>query len=868
MAKAGGADFDMLFQEWRRKFRSVAPLPQDPADFDSLQRVLQDLTTQYSRKPLSKCLAKLQPTLEHVKSFSGALNSICQVQDATTLTWGALQVMIECVCKHSNAIEDIFDIIADVNTILPRFQRGLALYPNAKALSFPLHDLLRDYLAFCILITKHVTESPLKNFLKGLFRSKLKSEVTSLKKSMERNEDIFQKELQSIDRETVQQQGIDNATSLGKQSQAIRAKMLQTTSQTNLPFNTIPTLLNQQFVGREDELKDLHDHLDPGNRQSGRAYVNRYLSSYDGCFWLNSETDHELRKSYAEIGKKIQKRDGYDIVGGQSSPEDEIGRAVECAREWLESTNEKWLLVFDNLENARHVQYYLPDNIKGCGATIITTQKAHISKLTANFHKIELQEMSPDVGAELLLKLLDERPHVSDDDRYVAREVSEWVGGLPLALVTIGGYVKTSGTEISKVFARLKRSSRVWADRGDDAVHNYQKTLATVFNVALGALSPNARHFIDLMAFLNPDRTPEELFTQPQKVKTLEFLNDEDEFLDIGRDLGRRQLFKRFDSPDGVQYSVHRSLQKNILHGFQQDKDPDKRRRIFEEVFAMINQQLPPASRLQQNESDIWPVYHKFVPQVVSVMTNSRWPDPPLELNLKFAKMLSNVGTYLWHTGQFRDCEIAMEEAETALLKQDDQFKNSPEFEELISDIYLVTGIVADCVGVSKRKESLQHREELLRLRNNELDRIPVDQRTTDDEIRWGNAKGDLACAYFQRDRYAEAKVLMEELLVYYRKWGTENQYPFEYSKYYHHSAFILMTEGQPRQALDYVRKSLNLELQHAGSEDSSVLITKYDLALITLRNALRDDTELHGRKKDIQGHSTGILRFFSLLVR
>jgi tetratricopeptide (TPR) repeat protein len=284
---------------------------------------------------------------------------------------------------------------------------------------------------------------------------------------------------------------------------------------------------------------------------------------------------------------------------------------------------------------------------------------------------------------------------------------------------------------------------------------------------------------------------------------------------------------------DGHSFSIHRSLQKNILHGLQHDKDSKKRRRIFEEVFVMIDQCLPPASRLQQNDKNIWPMYHKFVPQVISVMTNSQWPDPPLELSLKFAHMLSSIGTFLWHTGRFRDCEIAMKEAETALLKQDDQFKTSPEFEELISDIYLVTGIVADCVGVSQRKQSLEHRHELLRLRNKELDRIPVSQRTVDDEIRWGNAKGDLACAFMQRDRYADAKAIMEELLPYYQKWGSEDEYPFEYSKYYHHSAFILMVEGAPDEALRYARKSIQLELLHAGEEDSSVLIAMYDLGCL-----------------------------------
>jgi hypothetical protein len=87
--------WDLIFQKWRRKFQDVAPLPPGSANFDSFQIALQHLTRQYSRKRVSQYLQKLTPSLEHVRSFSGALNSVAQVQDATNLTWGALQIVIE-----------------------------------------------------------------------------------------------------------------------------------------------------------------------------------------------------------------------------------------------------------------------------------------------------------------------------------------------------------------------------------------------------------------------------------------------------------------------------------------------------------------------------------------------------------------------------------------------------------------------------------------------------------------------------------------------------------------------------------------------------------------------------------------------------
>lgn len=41
----------------------------------------------------------------------------------------------------------------------------------------------------------------------------------------------------------------------------------------------------------------------------------------------------------------------------------------------------------------------------------------------------------------------------------------------------------------------------------------------------------------------------------------------------------------------------------------------------------------------------------------------------------------------------------------------------------------------------------------------------------------------------------------------------------------------VLMTEGRPKEALEFGEKGLKLEEDHADGVDSTVLITKYDVA-------------------------------------
>ena len=323
-------------------------------------------------------------------------------------------------------------------------------------------------------------------------------------------------------------------------------------------------------------------------------------------------------------------------------------------------------------------------------------------------------------------------------------------------------------------------------------------------------------------------------------------------YLTVREDLGERQLIKRVQSEEGMILEIHRSLQLNLLLGMTKELNSAKRLAVFHEVTGMLQSVLPAASRLQQNEKETWPFFEKYGSQILSLRRNSQWPDPPISLEFSFAKMLSNIGTFLWHTGQIRECDSTMKTAVAIIEAQPADFKASPECEVLLSDIYLVTGIIADCVGVSRRQESLDHREELLRMREKELKTIEAHKVTVEDEIRWGNAKGDLACAYMQRSRYSEAKEIMTELLKYYQKWGREDDYPYEYSKYYLYLGYILMAEGKPEEALDHARKGLELETAHADGVDSTVLLTQYSVAsLLFNAGEVQDSLRLHQETLD-----------------
>ncbi|MCJ1246224.1 hypothetical protein MMC30_003430 [Trapelia coarctata] len=637
-------------------------------------------------------------------------------------------------------------------------------------------------------------------------------------------------------------------------------------SEIDYPVTTLPTFRNFSFVGRDDVLKDMHNLLLPpnssppsgpsccvlhglggqGKSQTALEYAFRYRDAYDATFWLQAETDQELARSYALIAKKLGLSPGGS---GNGTAEDGLdpSKGIENARKWLESTTgRKWLLIFDNLEETDDLLTYLPTKPECKGSVIITTQKAHMMSVTDNFRKIPLQPLTSDDGAKLLFKSMDREPLNEQENSY-ALQISEWVGGLPLAIATIGGYMKLSSSSANRILARLQRSSKVWASSGEGAVSHYKKTLATVFDLALSELKPNTRHLIDIMAFLNPDHIPEEMLVLKQDSPGLQFLNDEDEFLEMTHDLGLRQLVKWSTTSTGAYLSIHRSLQRNVLHSLHGDPDAGKRQRIFEESFSLVRNVVPKPSRRLDSEPDLWPRFSKYVPQVISLRDHSTWPDPPLSLGLHVAKMLSEVGTFLWHTGQFHDCDLALTTAEKIVMAQDIDIQVLPESKDLLSDIYNFTGILCDIVGVSKRADSLRIRLACLDLRKEAYKAIPPSEVTVDDEIRLENAWSDVGCAYMQLGKYDEAGVIFDKMLEYFKRWGSKSKYPFEYAKYYHHCAFVRMAQGKPIEAIEYSKEGVDLQMEHEGEINTMVLINQYDLAsLLFNAGEVTKSLELH----------------------
>lgn len=65
----------------------------------------------------------------------------------------------QCVCRHDKAIDEIFQLLEDINTTLPLYNRASAVYPDAESLRWVVRDLFENYMRACLAIVKFVTRA-------------------------------------------------------------------------------------------------------------------------------------------------------------------------------------------------------------------------------------------------------------------------------------------------------------------------------------------------------------------------------------------------------------------------------------------------------------------------------------------------------------------------------------------------------------------------------------------------------------------------------------------------------------------------------------------------------------------------------------
>lgn len=144
----------------------------------------------------------------------------------------------------------------------------------------------------------------------------------------------------------------------------------------------------------------------------------------------------------------------------------------------------------------------------------MTSQVAASFAQAISFH-IEPPPLSTGEGSRLLLDLM-QRNHPSEEDVSSAERVSDMVGGLPIAIAHMAGYMFTSKTNPKELQQRLETEEayEIWRKAKTWTTPLYEQTLDRVWHIALRELAAPATELLYVLSMLNPDAIPDELLVQ------------------------------------------------------------------------------------------------------------------------------------------------------------------------------------------------------------------------------------------------------------------------------------------------------------------------------------------------------------------
>ena len=132
-----------------------------------------------------------------------------------------------------------------------------------------------------------------------------------------------------------------------------------------------------------------------------------------------------------------------------------------------------------------------------------------------------------EIGGSALLSLINQKD-TSPAARAMARSVSHELGGLPLAINQIGGFIVQRRIALKDFLPLYKKNAAKIHERRS-GLSAYEHSLSTVWKLSIGNLSGDAYTLQRLLVFFDPDKIDEIVLTAnvPDLHDDFNFLKDE-----------------------------------------------------------------------------------------------------------------------------------------------------------------------------------------------------------------------------------------------------------------------------------------------------------------------------------------------------
>ena len=349
-------------------------------------------------------------------------------------------------------------------------------------------------------------------------------------------------------------------------------------------FWTVPYRRNFFFTGREHLLTELYEKFISkerttfcrvqaicglggiGKTQIAVEYAYRYRELYRYVLWIRA-TRETLISDFVHLAHLLL------LPEREQQDQNVIAAAV---KRWL-TTQDGWLLIFDNVDDIEMIHDILPTEFRG--HVLLTTRLHTLGSLA---HHVEVEQMSTEEGSLLLLRrtkiltldtVLDQAPA---EDVTKAKELVQVLDGLPLALDQVGAYIEETDCSIAAYLNYYQSHQTSFLKRRGNPGFDHPESVATTFALSFEHVqiaNPVAADLLRFCTFLAPDTIPEKLIVAGASHlgPLLQCIATDRSILDeaIGT-LRRFSLVRRHRNRNAL--TIHRLVQA-VLKGMMSDEE-------------------------------------------------------------------------------------------------------------------------------------------------------------------------------------------------------------------------------------------------------------------------------------------------------
>jgi len=576
---------------------------------------------------------------------------------------------------------------------------------------------------------------------------------------------------------------------------------------------------NPFFTGRDAYLKNLEHALAHGRAQAisglggiGKTqtaieYAYRHRDQYRAVLWSLADSRDALVSGFGAIAGLLDlpEKDGRDA-----------NVVAEAVRRWLER-HTGWLLILDNVEDlAGVVRPFLPAS--GTGHVLITTRLQATGAIAQN---LELEKMELEEGALFLLRraklIAPDAPldAASEDHKKPARELTEEVDGLPLALDQAAAYIEETPSTPAK-YLKLYRTegAALRAQRGKLATEHDSVTIT--FSLAFAQLEKANQAAADLVrvcAFLAPDAIPEEIFTEGGKElgEPLAQAGGNPLAWDAAVEAaGRYRLIHRNVANDTL--TIHRLAQEVLKDGM----DAPARRVWAERVVQALNKVFPYV------EFQNWPQCERLIPHAIAA---GRLVE---DFGLDFVaagRLLNQSGSYLDECARYAEAEPLYQRALSIA-------------EKALGPGHPTTATSLNNLALLYRDQSRHAEAEPLYQRA-----LAIDEKAQGpDHPNTATSLNNLAALYYSQGRYGEAEPLFQRALTI-REKAQGPDHP-DTATSLNNLAEIYRTQGRYGEAEPLFQRALAIYEKALGHDHPDTAVTLYAMALLYHRQGRYGEAE------------------------